>query len=145
MGEILIKKVEIDIKKGKIFIDYVEGTKQAKLSDIEPPRPEFISSLKDLYKIGVKILNVHFSIKDRFIIKGVKLGYLNNGINAVTLIGCQILPTGEEIAQPFPKRLCKFNKGKFNLQEEDCFTINRFVEECKLYILGKRAQTKLQV
>ena len=54
------------------------------------------------------------------------------------------LPTREVLKQNFLKDIVDQLKRKINLSEAEQQDIDKFVEECKLYVLGERAQTKLQ-
>lgn len=144
LSMILIKKITYDGLKGKISISYTNGYKKVDISDCEPPRPEFIKALKNLSEIGVSILSYPFSIKDRLMITGAKFTYENDIVDSVVFLGQYVLPTREVLKQNFPKRYCRPAKKKINLSEAEQQDIDKFVEECKLYVLGERAQTKLQ-
>lgn len=137
LSMILIKKITYDGLKGKISISYTNGYKKVDISDCEPPRPEFIKALKKLSEIGVSILSYPFSI-------GAKFTYENDIVDSVVFLGQYVLPTREVLKQNFPKRYCRPAKKKINLSEAEQQDIDKFVEECKLYVLGERAQTKLQ-
>ena len=77
-------------------------------------------------------------------ITGAKFTYENDIVDSVVFLCQYVLPTREVLKQNFPKRYCRPAKKKINLSEAEQQDIDKFVEECKLYVLGERAQTKLQ-
>ena len=142
MSEIVIKKVKVIPKQGKIQIAYFLNGDDMSGMFTEPAAPELYDCFKELREAVLEMLELPEIMRERITPFGVSYGHGNDVTRAsiAARLVCPISETETVVNTPTRKVSAEYEDG---LELSTCQTLTQLEDEARKYLQGQRAQMNL--